>query len=278
MCSRESSYQWDVKSIMLIHMQNVMRYVLHSLFTLLNCAYNPSNHPAFRFAETIPALIPYADSSNFDVSSTAKFTLSCLHQQLDCDQLLTLVLTDEEAEYCVTILAKSIESPSFKADGFAVHELLEILINLTHSYSAMKEFVSLLSLSKNMQKRQETGSFDQRMLKATDNLERNSPLLMNYGLLNVIEKVIKVEKFQKAAATLLWNLTHHESIKAVLKSDFPIIIETLKSQCKSSSTSDHQLVIHCCLWQLGDTKLGMHIHAEYIYNIVGYQYCTLLST
>lgn len=249
-------------------MQNVLNYVLRSLFTLLNCAYNSLNHPAFRFAETIPALIPYADSSNFDISSTAKFTLSCLHQQLDCDQLLTLALNDTEAKYCVTTLAKSIESPSFKADGFAVYELLEILINLTHSYLSMKEFVSLLSVSKSKQKGQEKYcSFDQRMLKAADNLERNSLLLMNNGLLSVIERIIEVKKFQKAAATLLWNLVHHESIKAAVKSNFPTITEILKSQCKNSSTLDHQLIIHCCLWLLGDTKLGMDIHAECMHNI-----------
>ena len=244
-------------------MQNVMSYVLRSLFTLLNCAYNPSNHPTFRFAETIPALIPFIDSTNFDVSSTAKFTLSCLHQQLDCDQLQALALTDEEAKYCVTTLAKSIDSPSFKHDGFAVHELLEILINLTHSYSAMKKFILVQSASKKKQVRQdELDSFDWRMLTATDNLDRNSQKLMDHGLLSVIERVIGVEKFQEAGATLLWNLVHHESIKAVVKAGFPAILETLKFQSKSPIPLAHQLIVHCCLWQLRDTKEGMYIPAS----------------
>ena len=242
-----------------------MTYVLRSLFTLLNCAYDPSNHPAFRFAETVPELIRFVESTNFDVASTAKFTLSCLHQQLDCDQLLALKLTDGEAEYCVSTLAATINTQSFKADGFAVHELLDILINLTHSYSAMKKFVMGQSVGRKKQKRQEElGSFDQRMLIAADELERNSQKLMSHGLLSVIERVLKVEKFQGAAAKLLWNLLHHEPIKAAVKSDFPAIIEILEFQYKSSVPSDHQLIVHCCLWQLRDTKQGMCIHVVYM--------------
>lgn len=244
-------------------MQNVTTVVLLSLFNLLNCAYYPSNHPAFRFSETIPELIPFIESTNFDVASTAKFTLSCLHQQLDCDQLLALKLTDKEAEYCVTTLARAIDSPSFKANGFAVHELLKILTNLTHSYSAMKKFVEVQSAGGRKQKRPEEhtcSSFDQQMLKTADELEKNSQKLMSHGLSSVIERVFRVEKFQEAAAKLLLNLVHHQP---VVESDFSAMIEILKSLCESPFHVDHQLAAQCCLWQLRAVERGTYTYMLY---------------
>ena len=247
------------EKILTIHfcIQNVTTHVLLALFNLLNCAYDPSNHPAYRFAETIPELIPLVESPNFDISSTAKFTLSCLRQQLDCDQLLALKLTDKEAEYCVTTLGKSINLSSFKSDGFAVSELLTILTNLTWPYTAMKRLMEVkLAGARKHSRPVEMGYFDQQMLKTADELEKNSQMVMRYGLLNVMERVLRVEQFQEAATKLLCNLLHSEAVRAVVGSDFPDIIELLQSQCETSPHEDHQLIAYCCLWRTRAVKQG----------------------
>lgn len=189
------------------------------------------------------------------MASTAKFTLSCLHQHLDCDQLLALKLTDNEAKYCVTTLASAIDSPSFSGDGFAVHELLKILTNLTHSYSALKEFIEAPpAIGKKQKRPAEFGSFDMQMLKTADELEKNSRKLLNHGLLTTLERVFKVEKFRGLAAKLLLNLLHHKPIKRVVESDFPAIIKILRSYWESTLDSD--LVAHCCLWLLEAIERG----------------------
>lgn len=245
------------KSKLFISVQNVISNVLLALFNLLNCAYDSSNHPAFRFAETIPELIPFVEASNFDVASTAKFTLSCLHQQLDCEQLSALKITESEAEFCVTTFAKTIDSPNFKADGFAAHELLQLLTNLTHSYSAVKQFMDTQSAGKRKHNKPgELSYFDQQMLKVAIELEGNSERFVRYGLLNAIERVLRVEQFQEGATKLLCNLLHTETIKSAIESNFPSVIELLQCQCENSLQEDHQLAAYCCLWQIGSMTQG----------------------
>ena len=176
---------------------------------------------------------------------------------MDCNQLQALKLSDKEAEYCSTTLSQAVDSPNLSADGFAVHELLNILINLTSSYSAVKRFILIQSGGgKGQRKPGELSSFDQQMLKAADELERNSGMLVHHGLLKVIEKLQTFEQFGVSVSRLLWNLLHSDAVKAVVKSDFPNMIELLKSQYIAPSSSSHEMNMRCCLWQLEATGNG----------------------
>ena len=176
---------------------------------------------------------------------------------MDCNRLQALELSDKEAEYCNTTLSQAVDSPNLTADGFAVHELLNVLVNLTRSYTAVKRFIMIQSAEgKGQRKPGEVSSFDQQMLKTADDLERNSKMLVHHGLLRVIETLQTLERFDVAVSRLLWNLLHSDAVKAVVKSDFPNMTELLKSQYVAPSSSSHKMNIHCCLWQLQATGNG----------------------
>ena len=219
----------------------------HSLFTLLNISYNTSNYPAFFFAFTINELLPYIRAPYFMVSSTAKFILSNLHGNLDCEQLLVLSLEENEADYCVKRLHEAVNSPDFKAEGFATHELLHILDNFTNlSYCKP----SLGSFPSKKGKAKKPSYFDQLMLEVADKFANNCLLLTRLKILPLLEKFLThPNKFQGQACKLLWNLLHQDKIKHELEANYPNVCHQIQDMKGVASEKDQQ-IIYCCLWQL----------------------------
>lgn len=226
-----------------------MSTILTSLVLLLNISYDQSNYPAFFFAETVDQLIPYVGVDNFDVSSTAKFVLSCLHKFLDCDQLLALRLTEKEAEYCVSTLKNAINSTDFKGGGFSARELFQILDNFTHPSLAFP-VINPLSLSP-PKKENANAIFDQKIIEATNILSgTNTSSLGQSEIISLLHYIIlKKEAFQAQACKLLWNLLHHDSFKLKVLTDFPGLCTAIEQAALTSPAGDH-LVYHCCLWSL----------------------------
>ena len=222
-----------------------------SLIILFNISRDPKNYPAFFFCNTISELIPYVHAQDFDLASTAKFTLSYLHVHLDCDELLVLKFEDREAEYCIETLKSAIDSPDFKADGMSVFELLEILINMTHPYQSAAEIKisAIKHLSKKEKKPVNLSNFDQKMLEAAEELVKNSLSLIHLNIISLLESIFREKKFQAAACKLLWNLLHQENVKKEVLSNHPGICEALDTM-KISTAPDDQLSSHCCLWLL----------------------------
>lgn len=234
-----------------------------SLYTLLNCSYNPLNLQAFQFAETASELLPFIRSTVFDIAITAKFVLSCLSPCLDCDQLLALRLDEREASYCVATLATAVCSHDMTADGFSVHELLLILTNLTQPHSVPKKEMSPQSKhkgKKHQQKVKQPSEFDQQMLNALNELETNCQILMNHELLDILENTLQIsdEKIQEASARVLWNLLHSEVVRTKVESEFADIRSCLFALCETSSPAVH-LAAQNALWlvDVSDEKGSM---------------------
>ena len=221
-----------------------------SLFILFNISRDPKNYPAFFFCDTIRELIPYVHAQEFDLASTAKFTLSSLYMHLDCDELLVLKFEDREAEYCIDTLTSAINSPDFKADGISVFEFLEILTNMTHPYQSTEIKMSAIKhLSKKKEKPVKLSYFDQKMVEAAEELVHNSLSLIHLNVISLLESIFKEKKFQGAACKLLWNLLHQENVKKEVLCNHPGICEALETM-KISAAPDDQLSSHCCLWLL----------------------------
>ncbi len=190
---------------------------------------------------------------DFDLSSTARFILSCLHRHLDCEQLISLKIKEKEANYCVKSLQNAIVSPDFKADGFAVHELLQILTNLTHpSHSAVIKMISTKSHSK----KEKTSYFDQKMLEAAETSEHNCFILNQFKIIPLLDDYIFKEMvFQHQACKLLWNFLHQDGFKDEITSNHSGICESVHHIMQNiTSTPDDQLLCHCCLWLLGEPE------------------------
>lgn len=230
-----------------------MPQIMRSLIALLNIAYDPTNYPAFFFSKAIPEIIPYIHVSNFNLASTAKFILSCLHLHLDCDQLLSLRLNKIEAEYCVDTFKGAISSPDFTADGFAAHELLQILRNLTHPCvffeSNPSATVGKLKTEKEDEKTK-MSYFDCKMCEAAEELMGNCSDFIHFGLVPVLESSLKHEMFRTLACRLLWNLLYQDSVKENISTNYPGIVKLLVAM-QDSSLPEDQLLSHCCLWRLG---------------------------
>lgn len=220
--------------------------VTSSLFTLLNLAYDPTNYPAFFFSKVIPDILQYVKSPDFDQVSTAKFILSCMHSHLDCDQLLALTLDEKEAEYCVSTLIDALQSPVLKGDGFAVHEILQILTNLTHPSHSTVESVCESMTTQKGKLILVPDYYDQKLIIAAMELAKSCHCLIKHDLIPVLEGMVREKKFLSSASRILWNLLHHQGIKNKIA---PEICEILQD----STPQEDQLSIHCCLWLLGKT-------------------------
>lgn len=221
-----------------------MSAVVYSLCSLLNLAYDPTNYPAFWHAEIIPSISHYVSSSNFDIATTAKFILSCLHIHLDCNELLALTLNEREAKYCVSTLTSALQSPDLKDDGYAVHELLQVLIGLTHPANTT---ANLLAESMSPPKGKlilVPDYFDQQLVITTMELARNIQNLLDQNIILVIEGMVGEKQFLPLACRLLWNLLHHPGIKNKISPGIHNFLKTLQEPLED------QLAIHCCLWLL----------------------------
>ena len=221
--------------------QDITRTTIHALFVLLNCAYDSWNYPAFMFANAIEEVIPFLESTNFDIASTSKYILSCLNNHLDCHQLFHLKISETEAQYCVSTLATTASSPNYKDDGFALHEILKILIHLTKPYQ------SLSSLFKG-----DLSDFENKMIGFSVVMEENVQLLHSCGILNAFHSLVLApcETYMAKTAQLLWNLLHCKAVKQAALSDFPNIVSALKA-IAGDSNSSAQLACHCACWLLG---------------------------
>ena len=234
-------------------MQDYLQILLNSLCTLLNISYGPLNYPAFYFADTVCEVIPYITINNFDISSTAKFILSCLHTHLDCEQLFSLMLEEEEVEYCIKTLKGAIVSQDFKSGGFAVHELLQILTNFTHpSYSTS---IKTLSSNKPQSKKENPkrlSNFDQKMLAVNEMLTKNCINLKQFKIIPLLDYIFKEMVFHAQTCRLLWNLLHCDAFREEVMSKYSGIYEAVSQMMKEVShvQDDHHLY-YCCLWLLG---------------------------
>lgn len=225
-----------------------MSAVSCSLCALLNLAYDPINYPAFWFAEVIPDIVHYVKSSNFDLATTAKFVLSCLHIHLDCNQLLALALDEKEAEYCVTTLTSALQSPDLKGDGFAVHEILQILTNLTHPAHTTIESLAKLMTPPKGKLIVIPDYFDAQLVFATEVLAKNCRNLVDQGIITVIEGLLQQKQFLPLTCQLLWNLLHQPSIKKKIGPGMHRLLKDLP-EC---SLQEDQPALYCCLWLLGN--------------------------
>ena len=232
-----------------------MTEITCSLYSLLNLAYDPTNFPAFYFTEVIPDIIQYVNSPNTDLAITAKFTLSCLHIHLDCDQLMALKLNEKEIEYCVSTLAEALQSPSFKGDGFAAHEILQILTNLTHPSHSTIEAVCASMPTQKQKLIVVPDYFDQKYLEAAMELGKLCHSLVDHGLLQILEGMLREKVFPFSACRVLWHLLHHQGIKNIALG----LCEILENFQKPSFNQD-QFALYCCLWLLGKAdKKGTYV-------------------
>ena len=163
---------------------------------------------------------------------------------LDCDELLCLKFEDEELKYCVNSLKSGISSPDFTTDGVSVHELLQILTNVTHPCH-----FTPLPTKYQSKKKEKLGYFDQRMSEVAEELVENSVGLINLNIIPLLERILTEKKFRNSACILLWNLLHHENIKS--KVFFNDQICEVLEEMRSSEEPDDQLSSHCSLWLLG---------------------------
>ena len=171
----------------------------------------------------------------------AKFTLSCMHMHLDCEQLHALVLNDKEAEYCIATFRNALKSPDLTADGYAVHEILYILSNLTHpSHST--------SITLSLEKSTVPDSFDQKFIMASKELTNNCLKLISYGIISLLEELVMDlgRKFISLACKILWNLLHHPSVESIVTNNTHGVLKVLEN----TSHQDTEYAIYCCLWFL----------------------------
>ena len=242
-----------------------------SLFILYNLSRDPANYPAFFFCNTIDEIIPYTSIESSDLASNAMYILSLLYTHLDCDQLPALKFKEEELENCISSLTTATNSPDFQANSISVNEFLQILIGATHP-SLLSANIKVPSgkcppkkkatSSKAKSESVELSYFDEKMLEVAEELVENSLHLIesDHNILSLLQNLLNKEQFQVLACNLLWNLLHHEKVRANVSSNYPGICECLEAM-KASKSPDVQLISHCCLWLLGTCNKGM-LHIE----------------
>ena len=230
--------------------------LIPALYTLLNIAYDPTNYPAFFFACTIREVIPYLEIDHFDVSSTAKFLLSCLHQHLDCHQLKLLKLKKSELEFCMTSLKRAVSSADLQAEGFSVTEILQILANFTHPSHCIEVSLPTIQIDESKKKQRVVvpSMFAQMIREASEQLLQNCFGLYQLQIIPVLLECLRDDRPKSFACTILWNLIHHKEITEKVRTNYSDICR-LVSDMDTSSKSNDQLLSQCCLFLMGERNI-----------------------
>lgn len=161
---------------------------------------------------------------------------------LDIDQLSNLILSEQDINYCLSTLTQSLSTPDFRAGGFAAHEVLQILINVTHPAHSSEVVKG-------------KDYFDEMFENVAKKLAKNIHDLVSHNLLVILKRMIQEKLFLSLACQLLWNLLHHESIRRKISPEMITLLE----QLPASTTTDQ--LVYCCLRFLGkfDDDQGVYL-------------------
>lgn len=184
----------------------------------------------------------YSNPSNFELALISKFTLGCLHTHLDCNQLLALALNEREVGFCVSTLKAALLSPDLKGNGIALHEMLQILVNLTHPACSVTTQSVLHDPEKST-----PNYFSKSFATATEKLAENSRKLIEYDIASLLEKMISEGKCLSLVCRILWHLLHHEDMQSKIAPETCGVLMSFQD----TISQYEKMSVDCCLWLLG---------------------------
>lgn len=176
--------------------------------------------------------------------------LALLSPLLDHKQLHALKLTRNEAKSFISLLNEAVVNPYYIAQDLSLLTFLRCMIWFTHEYNRKGT-----SLDKKV-----CSDYQKALVSVSLELEYNIQLLVEEGLLSVIEHVLKLDsqqELQSIAMRLIWCLSHNNSTKTTILKDADII-RTL--QCVSSP--ELSVISHCTLYLLGFHSSGKFLYSR----------------
>ena len=174
--------------------------------------------------------------------------LALLNPLLDCEQLLALKLTRDEANTCVSLLRKAIEDPQQMAEDFSLLTILRAIIWFIHEYHRQDK-----SLKKNA-----CSEYESKLVSVSQELRCNIELLVGEDVFPCVKVLLNLsgkEELQATAARLLWCLAHDAAVKMQILTDNEIL-GALKD-AENQSSPKLKMASHCVLSLLGLQADGM---------------------
>ena len=219
------------------------------LTIILNCANEPSNYPVFEASHIPDTIIKFTHHPSLEVAILGKMILSFLLPILTNEQYFVLQLTQDESEYLVTELSKSVASSDLKADGHSAIEVLTFLLNFTKQ-------ITTVSLQENdgQPERKESNfriNFKQRIKVFTNNIQ----VLTNLGIVKSLESLMAMgaavdSVIIEKSLHLLWSLIHNETVMKLLSPSVSAMLANIHFEVSASAKS----LILCIQWLLGCVK------------------------
>ena len=215
---------------------------------LINCASDPANLPAFNTtfnqSDVIVSVLPLTHGQQPVLAHCSKMLLALLSPLLDHEQLRALKLTRNEANSFICLLNEAIENPYHLAQDSSLLTFLRCMIWFTHEYNRKGTNLD----------RKVCSDYQKVLDSVTLELEHNSRLLLEEGLLSVLKCVLKLDsqqELQSVAIRLIWCLSHENSTRTAILKD-PDIIRAIK--CVSSP--ELSVTSYCTLYLLGFQSSG----------------------
>lgn len=197
-------------------------YILQALLcikVLIMCASNSLNLPAFNSSSSqsdiIISVLPLTHGQHSDLALHCKVLLALLNPLLDCNQLCALKLTKSKANACVSLLSGAVNAPSHVSQDLTLLTLLRAMIWFSHEHH--KEDPKF--------KNQHCSHYEKTLVIVSNELKANIQLLVEEGVLSVIEDALKLncQDVRIAAVRLLWCLVHSQGIKLKVQQNAAII-------------------------------------------------------
>ena len=224
------------------------------LEVLINCASDPSNLPAFNTcydrSDAIISVLPLTHGQNSSIALSSKMFLSLLNPLLECEQLGTLKLSRTEATACVSLLNIAFVTPHHMVQGSTLLTLLKVMIRLTHEYH--RKCVKTMD-EKKWKKWKRCSDYEQKLLSVSIELKSNIQLLVEGGILWVLERILNSslrDEIKVTAIQLLWSLAHSGTAKPLILENLRII-KALEDVSNHVSSPEMIVASHCAIYLLG---------------------------
>lgn len=224
--------------------------VILILTIILNCAKESSTLQIFEAANAAQIILPYVECPIFNISILGKIVLGFLKSHLKNDQFMYLELDPEETTYLVTLFSEAVESPSLRAEGNSIDEILQFLINFTQPCGKSTEEMKKQDESHSKKASQFSLEYRKQMELSYNNIQ----VAVTFGILSSIEKLLNRKGLGPQQTDkclhLLWNLLHLNSIVNDLSSSFRESLHNLPDRI--SASPDTKALILCIQWLLGE--------------------------
>lgn len=223
---------------------------------LINCASDSANLPAFNTtfsqSDVIVSVLPLTHGQQPVLAHCSKMLLALLSPLLDHEQLRALKLIRNEANSFISLLNEAIANPHHLAQDSSLLTILRCIIWFTHEHNRK---------GTNLDKK--VYSEYQKVLDSVSlELEYNTQLLLEEGLLSVLKHVLKLDsqqELQSVAMRLIWCLSHDNSAKTTILKDADIVRAI---QCVSSP--ELSVTSYCTLYLLGFQSSGKFLTSRVI--------------